>query len=59
MAEHIGRPLSAQALQRVVEHSSFRGMAKTYQQAADDAAKNGTEDFTFGAGKFKFMRNGE
>ncbi|XP_071488944.1 sulfotransferase 1A1-like [Diadema antillarum] len=34
VAEHIGRPLSEELLQRVVENSSLSGMRKTYEKRA-------------------------
>ncbi|XP_071488932.1 sulfotransferase 1A1-like [Diadema antillarum] len=36
VADHIGRPLSDEVLQRVVENSSLSSMLKTYKKKADD-----------------------
>ncbi|XP_041482128.1 sulfotransferase 1A1-like [Lytechinus variegatus] len=46
VAEFLGRPLSEETLQRVLEKSSFQGMTKTYREAAEKAAKNREADFT-------------
>ncbi|XP_781492.3 sulfotransferase 1A1 [Strongylocentrotus purpuratus] len=46
VAKFLGRPLSEETLQRVLEHSSFKGMSQTYRKAAEEAAKSGGIDFT-------------
>ncbi|XP_071493687.1 sulfotransferase 1A1-like [Diadema antillarum] len=43
VADHIGRPLSDEALQRVVENSSMPGMRKTYQKRAEGNAEPNSE----------------
>ncbi|XP_071502627.1 sulfotransferase 1A1-like [Diadema antillarum] len=43
VADHMGRPLSDEALQRVVENSSMPGMRKTYQKRAEENAEPNSE----------------
>ncbi|XP_011662105.1 sulfotransferase 1C2A-like [Strongylocentrotus purpuratus] len=58
VAEFLGRPLSEEAQQRILEKSSFKGMAQTYKKLADDAAESGKADPTRIDGKRSFMKKG-
>ncbi|XP_071488942.1 sulfotransferase 1A1-like isoform X1 [Diadema antillarum] len=54
VAEHIGRPLSEELLQRVVENSSLSGMRKTYEKRAKQLKEPGAE-----LARLKFISKGK
>ncbi|XP_041480964.1 sulfotransferase 1A3-like [Lytechinus variegatus] len=58
VADFLGRPLSEEVQQRILEQSSFEGMAQTYKKLADDAIKSGKSDPTRIDGKRGFMKKG-